>query len=248
MPPIDDLRAAGEKNMQGILAKLDKRHRARVQAQIERYGRVQDIPEEFWTELQREIEDEQVAAVMLLILAADEWTTEEVRQQGVTKRRRASQTDAALSAAQQVQRTAAQTVDTLRNRLGRRIEDAKASGPGDVGELTDEGIDQALDDVFTQDRRATIAADQTTTAFSTGQRDAAERIGRGGITNEVGQRVTLELTWRTERDNRVCPRCSPLEGQPESVWSQVFPEGPGPTAHPNCRCFLQPQVIVEEDS
>lgn len=246
MPTLDDLRTGGEAELEHILAKLDRRHRARVHAAIERYGSVDEIPESFWTELQRETEEEQVAAVLLLILAADEWTTDEIEKQGVAKRRRTDRNRAAVSAARQVQRTSGQTIDTLRKRLGRKIEDAKASGPGDVGELTSDGIDEALDDVFTDTRRKTIATDETTTAFSTGQRGARDRIEGGGIKNEQGQRVTLELIWRTERDNIVCPRCSPLEGKPESVWSQVFPEGPGPAAHPNCRCSLQPQVIVDE--
>lgn len=245
MATLDQLRTAGERDLEKQLAKLDKRHRAAVKAAIDYYGRVQDIPEAFWLEMEFEIEQEQTAAIALLILAADEWTSGEIERQGVAageQDRRA----AARSARDQARTTAGLTVDTLRKRLARRVEDARASGPGDVGELTSSGIDQALDDVFTGSRRAGIATDSTTIAFSTGQRAAATRAGRDGITNEAGQRVSLELIWRTERDNLVCARCSPLEGTPESVWGQVFPDGPGPAAHPNCRCDLQPQVIVEE--
>jgi hypothetical protein len=243
MPTLDDLRTQGEAELEEILAKLDRRHRVRVQAAIEQYGRVQDIPESFWRELQFEVEQEQVAAIMLLILAADEWTTDAMERQGVRGVGRGDPREAALSAAQQVQRTAAQTIDTLRNRLGRKIEDAKVSGPGEVGELTDEGIEEALDDVFTDERRKTVATDQTTIALTKGQRAAGER--GDGTSTEAGQQVTIELIWQTENDNRVCPRCAPLDGQPEEVWGKVFPEGPGPEAHPNCRCALLPRVIVQ---
>ena len=243
MPTLDDLRTQGEAELEQILTKLDRRHRARVQAAIEQYGRVQDIPESFWKELQFEIENEQVAAIMLLILAGDEWTTDSLERQGVQRVGRADQRGAALDAARQVQRTAAQTVDTLRGRLERKIEDAKASGPGDVGELTEEGIEEALDDVFTDERRQTIATDETTIALTKGQRAAGAR--GDGASTEAGQQVTIELIWSTELDRIVCPRCSPLEGTNEEVWGKVFPDGPGPEAHPNCRCSLLPRIIVQ---
>jgi hypothetical protein len=244
MPSLDDLRTQAEKNLAKLLDRLDNRHRKAVKAAIKHYGRVQDIPEIFWLEMEFEIEQEQVAAIALLILAADEWTSDEIDRQGV---RAGTQDRNAVtrSARDQVHRTAAATVDTLRKRLERKVEDARVSRSGDVGELTDVGLDDAIDSVFTQERRSTIATDSTTTAFSTGQRTAAERAGRDGIRNEDGQRVTLELIWRTERDNLVCSRCSPLEGTNEDVWGKVFPNGPGPEAHPNCRCSLQPQVVVE---
>lgn len=244
-PTLDDLRTNAETDLQGILAQLDDKHRAVLKAAIKKYGRVQDVPEIIWIEIQREIEDAQIAAIALLIIAADEWTTDEIARQGVTKRRRIDKNAATVKAFRQVTDTAAKTVDTLRSRLSRKIEDSKASGPGSVGELTDDGIDAALDDVLTPERRSTIATDQTTTAFSTGQRGAAERIGSGDIRNEQGQRVTLELIWETERDNLVCPRCAPLQGTTEDVWGKVFPDGPGPSTHPNCRCSLRAVIIVE---
>lgn len=43
-------------------------------------------------------------------------------------------------------------------------------------------------------------------------------------------------TWRTNRDEKVCPICGPLDGQPERVWAAEFPDGP--PAHPNCRCMV----------
>jgi hypothetical protein len=244
MPTLDDLRTRAEADLQELLDALDKRHRNALKRAIKRYGRVQDIPEIIWIEMEREIEAEQVAALALLILAADEWTSDEIEKQGVNTGTR-DKNAATRSARDQARRTAVQTVDTIRNRLTRKVEDARTSGPGGVGELTNEGIDDALDSVFTQERRTTVATDGTTTAFSTGQRAAATRTGRDGIRNEDGQRVTLELIWETERDNLVCRRCSPLQGTMEEVWGKVFPDGPGFAAHPNCRCFLRPVVIVE---
>lgn len=246
MPTLDDLRTAQESQLEELLARLDRRHRAMLRAAIERYGRVQDIPQEVWDRIRADMESEEVAALILLaIAAADEWTTGEISRQGVRTRGygQAGFAGYAMDAARRTQAMAAQTTDTLRDRLARKVEDMRTAGPGRVGDLTDEGIERALDDVLTTERRRTIAIDQTTSGFSVGQRGARERIAGGdGATLDTGQRVAIELIWRTELDDRVCPRCSPLEGQPEEVWSRVFPDGPGPEAHPNCRCSLQPQV------
>jgi|GEM_PF-5895901 len=241
MPTLDDIRTRAEAGLEKLLSALDQRHKKALRAAIKRYGRVQDIPEIFWVEMQREIEQEQIAAIALLILAGDEWTADELRKQGVVVGK-ADRNKATRQADDQLRETSSQTVDTIRKRLARKIEDSRTTGPGGVGELTDEGIDDSLEAVFDEDRRKGIATDETTVALTKGQREAA---GRGdGARTETGQRVEIEQYWSTELDDRVCPRCSPLHDQPESVWGRVFPNGPGPEAHPNCRCSLRPVVVV----
>lgn len=246
---IDDLRAAGEADLDRRLKKLDRRHKAMLRAAIDRYERVENIPESVWDEIRRDIEEEEAAAILLLIIAADEWTTARIGEQGgsageVGRRQAAAYS---LAAARQAIGSAASSVDTMRNRLERKVGDMQTSGPGAVGTLTKGGIDEALEDVLTQSRRATMATDATTQGFSIGQRGAAERAGEmggDGAQTADGQTVKVELRWKTENDNRVCSRCSPLDGTYEEVWGRVFPNGPGPDAHPNCRCFLEPVVIV----
>lgn len=48
--------------------------------------------------------------------------------------------------------------------------------------------------------------------------------------------LNLLKIWRTQKDERVCPICSPLDGTNQRVWGERFPAGP--PSHPNCRCFL----------
>lgn len=43
--------------------------------------------------------------------------------------------------------------------------------------------------------------------------------------------------WSTRQDERVCPICGPLDGQPMKVWRRYFPDGP--PAHDNCRCSCE---------
>lgn len=248
MGTLDAIRNAGETDLERRLENLDRRHRALLRTEIERAGRVQDVPQAVWDQIQRDIEEETTAAIMLLILAADEWTTDEIAGLDVTTTTRTRRQDAtySLAAARHTMGTAAATTETLRDRLARKIEDAKATGPGDVGTLTGEGIEAALDDVMTDARRKGIATDMTTSSLSLGQRGAKVRTaGDDGATEDGdGQKVTIGLRWNTEQDNRVCPRCSPLEGTTEEVWGLIFPDGPGPDAHPNCRCSLSPVAVV----
>jgi hypothetical protein len=106
-------------------------------------------------------------------------------------------------------------------------------------------MQRAINDVLTDERRQGIATDSTTKAFSDGQKAARDRLGGDEAITDAGQRVTIELYWVTEKDNRVCPTCKPYHDTPEAVWGQAFPDGPGPQVHPNCRCSLRPVVVVQ---
>lgn len=249
MLSLDSIRSAAESDLEAALARLDSKHKEILRAAIKKHGRVQDIPESVWAGIQEDIESEIAALLLLLIAMGDDWTSQEIANQGLRRRPLTSQQLAgySLDAARRAQGTAAQSTNTLRDRLARKIEDMRISGPGNVGNLTPTGIDKALDEVLTQQRRETIATDQTTAGLSAGQRGAAQRIGGDGADTVAGQKVSIELVWRTERDDRVCPRCSPLEGTREDVWGRVFPNGPGPESHPNCRCYLEPQVVVTQE-
>ena len=244
MPTLDQLRYKGEAEIQKELEKLDRRNRAKVLAALEQYGHPRNIPQEFWDEMQFEQEYQLAAVILLLLLNGDEWTTGELSRQGVEVTA-ANQRAYALQAARQAQQSAAATVDTLRQRITRRIEDALVSHSGGVGELKKADARAAVDDVFTPARREAIAATETTGALTQGQRQAAARVGGDGAASADGQAVEIEMRWRTESDDRTCSRCAPLENQPEEVWSRVFPEGPGVEAHPNCRCWLEPVVVVQ---
>lgn len=247
---LDSIRATAEADLQTALEQLDRKHRETLHAAIKEHGRVQDIPESVWEQIELSITEETAAVILLAIILADDWTSGEIAQQGMPRR---SLTDKQKlgyfrDASRRSGELAISTTSSLRDKLARKVEDSRISGPGGLGELTDDGIDQALDDVFTPQRRETLAADQTTSGLSAGQRGAKERImGGDGADTVAGQNVNVELYWSTERDDRVCPRCSPLHDQPESVWGRVFPNGPGPEAHPNCRCSLRPVVVVTQE-
>lgn len=243
MPTLDAIRAKGEADFRAKLETLDRRHRVKLLAALEQYGHPQFIPDEIWAEIRREQEDELLAAYIILMASGDEWTADELARQGVSVSA-ASDGAYGMKAARQAQRAATAVVDTLKDRITRRVEDSLASPTGGVGQAQTGELRQAIDDVLNDARRERIAATETTGALTTGQRGAAERIGGDGARLVDGQTVEIEMRWVTEGDSLVCPRCAPLDGQPESVWSLVFPNGPGEEAHENCRCWLDPIVVV----
>lgn len=244
MPTIDEIRDVAEQDVEDALAKLDAAHRAKLRTALRRYGSVEAIPETVWREIAGETERELAALLLLVMVAADDWTTGRIVDQGAPRKplRQQALAGYSLTAAGKAAQTALQTTETLRDRLRREVENARLGDRGDVGDLTDDGIDEALDEVFTPERRKTTATNETTGAISAGQIGSRDRHHEPG----AGGSIEIDLIWRTEGDNRVCPRCSPLNGTTEDVWGRVFPDGPGQAAHPNCRCSLDPRVRPKE--
>lgn len=75
-----------------------------------------------------------------------------------------------------------------------------------------------------------IAITEITKAATTAERAAAGVLVAGGMTAKI------VAVWKTSEDAAVCKICSPLNDQPEDVWSLQVPSGP--PAHPRCRCWL----------
>jgi hypothetical protein len=97
-------------------------------------------------------------------------------------------------------------------------------------EISREKFLSSLAVIFSVSRAAEISISEVTRSISAGEYGAAGRYDM-----ETGQ--TLKPFWFTEADGRVCPVCAPLHGEPEEVWSDVYPGGP--PGHPHCRCWLE---------
>lgn len=237
MPTLDQIRNASERKLNASFKALNKRHRREVLAAVEQYGSVAQIPSTFWQRLQREIEEEEAAALLLLLIAADDWMTTDIRRQGLAATGIGADalTGYGRAAGEQSQRQAGQYMATTRERL------VQAESAGELPK-------KAVRDVLTDERAEAAAVTTTTEGISTGQRGAAERAeteagGEGAEDRERGQRVNVELVWVTERDDRVCPICRPLDRTNEDTWGREFPNGP--PGHVNCRCHLVSRVVVE---
>jgi hypothetical protein len=274
---IDQLRTAGEAKLEKLLAAVDSDQRQIIRDALRQYGRVQDVPAEVWTRLKKRIEDDDslAAAIALLLIGADDLMIDRIDQIGVNVAdQRIDSLHAYSREAARRTLAMADAVDTTRQRLARKIEDSMLSDDeqrGGVGTLTDRGIDEAIDEVFTEGRRKVAATDATTGAITEGSRTARDRVvgddgaelkpvGGGSATpkptggDDVGepqrpQRVLIDLIWRTHpelaKSGKSCPRCAPLEGTNESVWGKIYPNGPGREAHDGCNCELEPRIIVE---
>jgi HPt (histidine-containing phosphotransfer) domain-containing protein len=97
-------------------------------------------------------------------------------------------------------------------------------------EISQENFLTSLVVIFSVSRAVEISISEVTRSVSAGEYGAAGRYNL-----ETGQ--TLKPFWFTEADGRVCPVCAPLHGEPEEMWSDVYPGGP--PGHPHCRCWLE---------
>lgn len=87
-----------------------------------------------------------------------------------------------------------------------------------------------IDDRFEvgESRAKLIARDQVGKFYADLSRARQESLG------------VKSFIWRTDRDERVCPICGPLEGN-HYEWGEAPEGGPG-QAHPNCRCYAEPDL------
>jgi len=92
-------------------------------------------------------------------------------------------------------------------------------------------------------RAELIASTEITRAAVEGELALVRELGKEG--------VELTAFWITERDERVCPICSPLDGLAESPEGGFAPGGgmgiPSPPAHPRCRCWLNHVFVGQEE-
>lgn len=247
---LDQIRADGERDIAAALALLDARHKQLLLDAIKRYGNVRNIPDSVWQQIADDTGSELAAAALLIVADADDYMTLGFANAGVRTFDLTPAEMAAYSVAttRRADQAALDSTNTLRDRLDRKVQDEMLTGEGAVGTFSVPGLELAVDGVLSGERRIGFALDETTDSISQGQIGARDRtVGDDGAAETTdGQEVSIELIWRVHPERSrtgPCPRCAPLEGQPEEVWEQIFPEGPGPDAHPGCVCTLDFNLI-----
>lgn len=93
-----------------------------------------------------------------------------------------------------------------------------------------DSLEQQLSGIFGENRAAQIAATETTRAFAEGNAEAWQSTG-----------FISSVRFNTAEDDRVCPYCSPLDGQEFDVDDY----GHKPPIHVNCRCYNTPVVDMD---
>jgi hypothetical protein len=123
-------------------------------------------------------------------------------------------------------------VDTTRDLLRRKVAEFIRTPGRTVGDLRAD-----LAPHFGEVRAQMIAVTETTRAYAQGTLFYQQALAEAG--------VKMERVWRTSADEAVCVAiCVPLNGKPESVWRDRFPDGP--PAHVNCRCWAT--MTLAEDA
>lgn len=235
MPDIPN-RAELEQRTADALKRLRGDQRLRLIARLGNPPDPANVSDEFW----KEIEEEDRNAYFLLLLPIAV-----AGAQGVGRLFGAAMDDATARALVQdrVSQRAAQVARDATKHSREWIADK--ARPGEDAVLPD-AVDLA--DVLGDSRTETQAITEITQAWSLGELDAVDAVREGELApqgetggekpgGEEQKPPAVEILWSTEKDGAVCPICRPLDGQPESVWSLAFPDGP--PSHPRCRCVLQ---------
>lgn len=170
------------------------------------------IPEEYWKKIQKDA-DNALAVVLIAIflqsLDNEDWDLDD---------------DAEDDAVDWANRRAHQISKLYRQNTSKRVRELlkEREQKEDAGEFDDEEdeFEGRIDNVFGQNRIDVMASVEVTT----GHTAALEYMKRktGG-----------QLIWRCEEG--ACDDCEPLDGEPESVWRDVYPQGP---PEPHCNCLL----------
>lgn len=119
--------------------------------------------------------------------------------------------------------------DTMANDMSRILASGLADGksPRDIARTMAKSIDG-----ITNKRALTIARTEIIHAHAEGQLDSFEKLG----VSTLG----VAVEWSTAGDDKVCPRCAPMNGKTFTV-QQARGQIP---LHPNCRCAWIPGPIA----
>lgn len=114
--------------------------------------------------------------------------------------------------------------DTTREQVQQAISDWIQSG------ASLPALDKTLEPIFGADRADMIAATEVTRVFAQANMDLWESTG-----------MVSSATWMTSKDESVCPECDANDGMEVGIGDLDA----APPAHPNCRCWLQPNVNLD---
>jgi hypothetical protein len=134
-------------------------------------------------------------------------------------------------------REANQTIPRRQNtHTGQHRPGAVNRTTGEPGEIDRDELDDLLEHSFGPKRVETNAIDEVTRAQFEG--------GEAGVEATVG--LNEQDTWHTVEDERVCPKCRPLNGNPRSEWTWLASDGP--PLHPRCRCYIDHKLVTPSEA
>ena len=156
-----------------------------------------NIPEEFWERMEREIGEQLTAAILLIFMMGYRQHAPEEPREEADKEARKYVTDRAHRVAMDMAARTKEYISKLKD-------------------LPKPEVVEKVNVILGPERAETVAATETTAATS--------HSGERAVIRTVG--FTDNDTWFTEKDRRVCPICAPLHNTKRAVWSAKFPDGP----------------------
>ncbi|QDT41074.1 Phage Mu protein F like protein [Gimesia alba] len=238
----DQVRRVVDKRFENHLKRLFDKYPREIQAHLKTAPYIGGPPASWWNEKQQELENSLAVFLIAAYGLSAKW-------HGMDQR--VAEIQSAKYAASQAKSVAAGFIENSRNAMEKMQANwaAAAATVGGLSMMADNlkasppatktagppastkppsfsDVRHALKEVFSPARIERMAVSEVTDAIT----------HAGEATKQQAGLSSEEDTWWTEDDDRVCPICEPLHGQPRSVWAEKFPLGP--KAHYKCRCRI----------
>lgn len=262
MPDLQD-RTEREDELAAALLLLLRNARTELDGYLGSPPSLQGVPSAYWDDLARDIQrtlrdhlgstHEAAAAGMLragLPDFAEKWVYDAMA--GEWSESRASQLATSIvghirseveEAVREYQQSVAAAVAAIAVALAGRQPLTPAQQEAERERVTREAQDvlrEKLDEqVYSETRAERVAVTETTGSITAGEEAYIETLKR-----RFGGRLVYVAYWITERDDRVCPICRPLNARNEDYWRPRVPSGP--PAHPSCRCRLRWVITIDD--
>ena len=213
MAELED-RMQREAKLAALLSRVGANQRRELEKLLGNPPDIRNVPETWWDDSQKEIE-EVLIALLLLTFAASAFA------HGLDKVRAAARAEAwaTRTGARIAKEMVRNTRTGLRVSLRGIVVGGMPVGLADLRQVTVRWLGPA--------RWSNVATTETTRAQHFGS--------EYGVEETVG--LSKDDYWVTSGDAKVCPVCAPLNGTTRPVWSRKFPGGP-PEPHVNCRCYI----------
>jgi hypothetical protein len=230
-------RTAREQKLATLLRRAIGRNRVALLEALGNPPDVRNIPDDLWEQLQADIEDDTRRALVIMYLLGMEGMDFEDPDTG--KRFRPDSQAAGELAGSYASGRAAELArgmtDTVRSQLSTAVNDAANAG-----------MTSAQTTAAARARMREIAEVQSESAATT-ETTAANSAGEIEFKRHYEAKTGIQLrgTWRTSGLGNVCKICKPLDGQPEEVWINQFPQGS--PAHPRCNCHITWEPVKPEE-
>lgn len=225
-----------EKRFERLLRAMSKEHAAELAEYLKTAKSIDDIPEEFWERVEKDIADDGDEKALVLLLMFEESARQHLLypkstdENPMPHRKPVEQSDITAAGDAYV-RNRLKEIAKPYVRHSKDIIETQIREMKNHGGPTRNRIRDAVGKVFGRSRAKTVADTETNLAMIDGANTAVDKAGIN--VTRVWAHSSLRPPRHANAPEQKCVKCSPFEGKAEQDWKGNEPG----SIHPNCDCF-----------